>query len=107
MSSQAKSGSPDAKQVQVDRDIQLRIPAADVTDPELSIVIPALNEALTIALFVDWCHEGLRLANIRGEIIIIDSSTDNTADLALSKGARVLVTPKRGLGRAYIDALPF
>ena len=90
-----------------DTDLRLLIPVNDVVDPELSIVIPALNESLTIELFVDWCHEGLRRANIRGEILIIDSSTDATADIALSKGARVLKSPKRGLGRAYIDALPF
>jgi len=101
------SESPESKRVSADPEIQLRIPAADVADPELSIVIPSLNEALTIAMFIDWCHEGLRLADVRGEILIIDSSTDNTADIALSRGARVLVTPKRGLGRAYIDALPF
>ena len=40
----------------------------------------------------------------RGEILIVDSSTDRTAELALAGGARVLRTPKRGLGRAYIDA---
>lgn len=90
-----------------DSEVRLLIPDADVADPELSIVIPALNEALTIALFVDWCQEGLRKANVQGEIVIIDSSTDATPDIALSKGARVLKSPKRGLGRAYIDALPF
>ena len=83
------------------------LPAFDVVNPEFSIVIPALNEALTIGPFVDWCHEGLGRANVRGEILIIDSSTDGTAQIALSKGARVLKTPKRGIGRAYIDALPF
>jgi glycosyltransferase involved in cell wall biosynthesis len=90
-----------------DKDLQLLIPEADVDDPEVSIVIPALNEAITIGLFVDWCQEGLRRAGVRGEILIIDSSTDATADIALSRGARVLKSPKRGLGRAYIDALPF
>src|SRR5262245_37202950 len=30
-----------------------------------------------------------------------------TTEIALSRGARVLKTPKRGLGRAYIDAVPF
>src|SRR5215470_5164688 len=90
-----------------DTDLLLLIPDNDVVDPELSIVIPALNEQLTIKLFVDWCHEGLRRANTRGEILIVDSSTDATADIALSRGARVLKSPKRGLGRAYIDALPF
>ena len=90
-----------------DRDVHLMIPAFDVADPELSIVIPTLNEVLTIGPFMDWCHEGLRRAKVRGEILIIDSSTDGTAEIAISKGARVLKTPKRGLGRAYIDALPF
>ncbi len=73
----------------------------------LSIVIPALNENLTIETFVDWCHEGIAKANIAAEILIIDSSSDDTMELALSKGARVLKTPKRGLGQAYIDAIPY
>ena len=88
-------------------DVELFVPHDDVADPEVSIVIPALNEELTIGRFVDWCRQGLREANVRGEIIIVDSSSDRTAEIALSRGARVLKTPKRGLGRAYIDALPF
>src|SRR5437773_8346928 len=91
----------------VDKDLELFVPDEDVADPELSIVIPALNEELTVGRFVDWCREGLREANVRGEIIIVDSSSDRTAEIALSRGARVLKTPRRGLGRAYIDALPF
>jgi glycosyltransferase involved in cell wall biosynthesis len=90
-----------------DPDVHLLVPERDEPDPELSIVIPALNEALTISDFVAWCHEGLDAAGVRGEIVIVDSSTDETADLALAGGARVLRTPKRGLGRAYIDALPY
>ena len=88
-------------------DTWIEIPAIDAVEPELSIVIPALNEELTITDFVVWCHEGMRAANVVGEIIIIDSSTDRTSELAIRAGARVLHTPKRGLGRAYIDALPF
>jgi glycosyltransferase involved in cell wall biosynthesis len=86
---------------------KLLLPADDVADPEVSIVIPAMNEELTIEDFVGWCHEGLRDAGVQGEILIIDSSTDRTAELALQHGARVLQVPKRGLGRAYIDAIPF
>lgn len=88
-------------------DLKLLVPNSDVAEPELSIVIPALNEELTIAQFVDWCLEGLRRCNIRGEILIVDSSSDRTAEIALARGARVLRVPKRGLGRAYIDAVPF
>jgi glycosyltransferase involved in cell wall biosynthesis len=90
-----------------DPELRLLVPDQDVSDPELSIVIPALDEEVTIADFVDWCHEGLRKAGVVGEILIVDSSSDRTAEIALERGARVLSTPKRGLGRAYIDALPF
>jgi len=84
----------------------LLIPPNESPDvPELSIVIPALNEEITIAEFVAWCREGLQNAKINGEILIIDSSTDQTAERAVAGGARVLKTPKRGLGRAYQDAL--
>jgi glycosyltransferase involved in cell wall biosynthesis len=86
---------------------QLLVPASDVEAPVLSIVVPALNEQLTIAEFIAWCREGLATVDIPGEILIIDSSTDRTAEIALGAGARVLRTPKRGLGRAYLDALPF
>lgn len=86
---------------------ELLLPRIDVEAPLLSIVVPALNEQLTIVDFIAWCKEGLSRVDIPGEILIIDSSTDRTAELALGVGARVLRTPKRGLGRAYLDALPF
>jgi glycosyltransferase involved in cell wall biosynthesis len=93
--------------VEEDAELQLLVPENDVAEPELSIVIPALNEQLTIGKFVEWCRQGLEQANVRGEILIIDSSSDQTSEIAVASGARVLKAPKRGLGRAYIDALPF
>lgn len=89
-----------------DPEITVLIPENDVLDPEISLVVPAMNEAITIAEFVAWCHEGLARAGVRGEIVIVDSSTDATPEIAVGLGARVICTPKRGLGRAYIDALP-
>lgn len=87
--------------------LELLVPREDTTAPELSIVIPALNEELTIREFVAWCKKGIEHAGICAEILIVDSSNDRTAEIALENGARVLKTPRRGLGRAYIDALPF
>jgi glycosyltransferase involved in cell wall biosynthesis len=86
---------------------RLLVPAVDVTNPEVTILVPALDEELTIGHFIDWCHEGIRGAGACVEILIVDSSTDRTAEIALAKGARVLKTPRRGLGRAYIDAIPY
>ena len=88
-------------------DIHLLVPTLDVNDPEVTILVPALNEEITIGHFIDWCREGIRASGALVEILIVDSSTDRTAEIALSKGARVLRVPKRGLGRAYIDAIPF
>ena len=90
----------------LENDVSLHVPVDDVDAPELSIVIPALNEEITISDFLSWCRQGLADAGIEGEVLIVASSTDRTAELALDGGARVLRTPKRGLGRAYIDALP-
>jgi len=90
-----------------DPELRLLVPPDDVTDPEVSIVIPALNEERTVADFVDWCRQGLAAAGVRGEVLIVDSSSDRTAEIALAHGARVLRVPRRGLGRAYIDAVSF
>jgi glycosyltransferase involved in cell wall biosynthesis len=82
-------------------------PSEVVHDPEISIVIPAANESLTIKKFIDWCKVGIEEINVKTEILIICSSDDDTAKIALDNGARVLITEKRGLGQAYIDAIPF
>ena len=76
-------------------------------NPLFTLLIPTCNEELTIETFIDWCLEGIASSNAVGEILIIDSSEDRTAEIALSLGARVLVTPRRGLGMAYRDGLPY
>src|SRR6185503_777829 len=74
---------------------------------DVSIVVPALNEEITVGEFVDWCKEGLERAGVRGQILIVDSSTDKTPEIVQAHGGEVLRTPKRGLGRAYIDAADY
>jgi glycosyltransferase involved in cell wall biosynthesis len=81
-------------------------PTHDDDAPLLSIVVPCLNEELTIGEFVDWCHEGLAQAGVDGEILIVDSSTDRSPEIAEEHGAVAVRVPRRGLGRAYIDAIP-
>src|ERR1700753_4009332 len=94
-------------ELSADADCALFVPDNDTINPEFSIVLPAMNERLTIGDTIEWCKEGFRKAGVTGEILIIDSSSDDTPDIALAHGARVLKTPKRGLGRAYIDAIPY
>ncbi len=82
-------------------------PGATPGPVELSLVVPALNEAITVGEFVDWCRQGLAQAGVSGQILIVDSSTDETPNIVLAHGGEVLRVPKRGLGRASIDALPY
>jgi glycosyltransferase involved in cell wall biosynthesis len=86
------------------QDSETRQPAEDA--PEVSIVVPCLNEEVTVGEFIDWCFEGLAKAGVAGEVLIVDSSTDRSPEIATAHGAKVISVPKRGLGRAYIDALP-
>jgi glycosyltransferase involved in cell wall biosynthesis len=78
-----------------------------VAKPEVSVVVPALNEELTIGEFIDWCWEGFSRAGVIGEVIIVDSSSDRTEEIALSRGAIVVRSPKKGLGQAYLDSLDY
>jgi glycosyl transferase family 2 len=82
-------------------------PGAEAGPVDVSIVVPSLNEEITVGEFVDWCREGLKSAGVRGQVLIVDSSTDKTPEIVLAHGGEVLRTPKRGLGRAYIDATSF
>jgi glycosyltransferase involved in cell wall biosynthesis len=74
---------------------------------ELTIVIPAMNEEITVGEFMEWCKEGTERAGVATQILIVDSSTDNTPSIVLEHGGEVLRVPKRGVGSAYMDAIPY
>ena len=67
---------------------------------ELSVVMPCLNEADTVAACVHKGLEGLKAANCKGEIILADNgSTDGSQQLAKKAGARVVAVREKGYGR--------
>lgn len=69
--------------------------------PELSVVIPCLNEAETLKICVDKAQRALRAHNIEGEIIIADNgSTDGSQQIARECGARVVDVTEKGYGNA-------
>jgi glycosyltransferase involved in cell wall biosynthesis len=68
----------------------------------VSVVIPCLNEAESIAGCVRSARETLRSAGFAGEVLVADNgSTDGSRDLARAAGARIVDEPRRGYGRAY------
>ena len=72
----------------------------------VSVVIPCLNEAETIAECVTRARRVLDDAALEGEVIVVDNgSEDGSGDLARRAGAHVVVEPRRGYGSAYLAGL--
>jgi glycosyltransferase involved in cell wall biosynthesis len=73
---------------------------------ELSIVMPCLNEAATVADCVKQAREALAKYDINGEVIVADNgSTDGSRELATAAGARVVPVPVRGYGSALLAGI--
>ncbi|MGB8651143.1 MAG: glucosyl-3-phosphoglycerate synthase [Mycobacteriales bacterium] len=79
------------------------LPVADLVarkgDRRVSVVVPALNEAATVAGVVSPLVQDLQPAGLVDEVLVVDGgSTDGTADLAAAAGARVLALPASAAG---------
>lgn len=69
---------------------------------ELTILMPCLNEAETVAICIDKAKSFLLDNNIDGEVLISDNgSTDGAVDIAKSEGARVEYTSIRTYGGTW------
>ncbi len=68
---------------------------------ELTILMPCLNEAETIARCIEKAKVGLQRAGVTGEILIADNgSTDGSPAIAEKLGARVVAITEKGYGHA-------
>jgi glycosyltransferase involved in cell wall biosynthesis len=73
---------------------------------ELSIVMPCLNEAETLAACIGKAQSYLRCSGVSGEVVIGDNgSTDGSQQIATGLGARVVSVPIRGYGAALYGAI--
>ena len=73
---------------------------------ELSIVMPCLNEANTLALCINRAASFLKKNGISGEIIIADNgSIDGSQAIALANGANVVNVKSRGYGSALTGGI--
>src|SRR5215472_6462594 len=73
----------------------------EVGTPELSIIMPCLNEAKTVGKCVARAIAYLRCHEIDGEILVADNgSTDGSQAIAAARGARVVPVAARGYGSA-------
>jgi len=69
--------------------------------PELSIVMPCLNEARTLAACIKKAQLFLKEHGIGGEVIVADNgSTDGSIEISQNLKARVVTVSTRGYGAA-------
>jgi glycosyltransferase involved in cell wall biosynthesis len=80
----------------------------DDTHPalEVSVIMPCLNEAETLAACIEKAQRALREHRIAGEVIVADNgSTDGSQAIAAGKGARVVSVPAKGYGNALMGGI--
>jgi hypothetical protein len=69
--------------------------------PELSVVMPCLNEAETLARCIEKAQDSFRALGLGGEVVVADNgSTDGSQAIAERLGARVVAVAEKGYGSA-------
>ena len=73
---------------------------------ELTILMPCLNEAETLAHCIDQARDFLARQRIDGEVLIADNgSTDGSIHIAEEHGARVVHVARKGYGAALMHGM--
>ena len=74
--------------------------------PELSIVMPCLNEAETLGICIGKAQKALKALNVAGEVVIADNgSTDGSPEIAAGLDARVIHVAEKGYGSALLGGI--
>jgi glycosyltransferase involved in cell wall biosynthesis len=104
MSSTTHNSSAKQNGKTLDRELsanELLVGNSSNTVPHLSIVMPTLNEETGIRTCINWIKTAIEELQLPAEIIISDSSTDRTPEIAREMGAIVVEPDEPGYGYAY------
>ncbi len=70
---------------------------------EVTVILPCLDEALTVGPCVTKAMETFRRLGLRGEVVVVDNgSSDDSCVIAARCGARVVREARRGYGSALM-----
>jgi hypothetical protein len=82
------------------------MPLLETTAFEVTVVMPCLNEADTLATCIRKARAAMRDAGIAGEVVIADNgSTDDSPAIARAEGARLVPVVERGYGAALMGGI--
>jgi glycosyltransferase involved in cell wall biosynthesis len=87
-------------------EVQTRKGSPPSETPELSVVMPCLNEARTIGTCIRKAQASFAPLGIAGEVVVADNgSTDGSREIAEELGARVVPVEQRGYGAALTGGI--
>ena len=95
----------------IDQRIPLETESSQFTDdvgfaPEVTVVMPCLNEAETLATCIQEAMAAFQDGGIAGEVVIADNgSTDGSQAIAVALGARVVAVSNKGYGNALMGGI--
>ena len=73
---------------------------------ELTILMPCLNEEKTIGQCIEEAKRFIEESGVEAEILIADNkSTDNSVQIAIASGARVVTVEDKGYGNALLGGI--
>jgi glycosyltransferase involved in cell wall biosynthesis len=88
------------------RSREAQLPVQEGRPLELSVVMPCLNEAETLAACIKKIQASLSQNHIKGEIIVADNgSTDGSQEIATKMGVRVIHVDEKGYGNALMGGI--
>jgi glycosyltransferase involved in cell wall biosynthesis len=78
----------------------------EAVPPEITIVLPCLNEADTLGICIEKAQRALREHRLSGEVIVADNgSMDGSQEIAERAGARVVQVEAKGYGNALMGGI--
>jgi glycosyltransferase involved in cell wall biosynthesis len=81
--------------------LPIEVSSTRVADIQVSVVMPCLNEARTLACCIRKARRALIRLGIEGEVVVADNgSTDGSPEIARASGARVVHVTRKGYGSA-------
>jgi glycosyltransferase involved in cell wall biosynthesis len=92
--------------IQIGQDIDPRVQRLSAEPCELTILMPCLDEAETLAICITKARSFLIRSGIIGEVLVADNgSTDGSQQIAQVHGARVIPVAERGYGSALLSGI--
>ena len=102
-----RARTPGTAVVEADAAGRVEVPEALTDAPVVTLVMPTMNEEGSVAECIRAAQRAFDRMGIVGEILVSDSSTDRTPEIARELGATVVTPDRRGYGYAYRYAFRF